>query len=500
MDKHVIIVGAGIAGLTAGIYARRSGVDVTLIDQHSIPGGMCTSWRRKGYLFEGAIHWLTGSSPETELYQVWKETGALGDDVPVLLRDPFRSVECEGQLIHMYRDIDRTAEHLGAVSPEDKPLLRQLARDVKAVCNMQIPVFDVKGVKAEHPRRMAAGAMVKMMPALSVLGRMSKISSGEYTMRFTHPGIQRLLRVDIQDNYSASALFITLATLHSGDGGYPEGGALAMADRMAKTFTGLGGRLLLDTKVQRVNVKGGKASGVILADGTTAGGTMAGGAMDADAVIVTQETIAALDHLFDTPPRDAWLKDLRETVKPTACTFVSLGVRSELPDGALPGWRLETPITYAGLAIDEIGFNSYRQYAPEGCTALTVILSGDTYDFWKQAMEAGRYAEEKEALAGQIVRALCAKYPQCEGRIEVVDVATPLTYERYTGAYRGSWMGVTEPGDKLKANLYPGSCEGVGGLYFAGHRLMPPGGLPAAALTGRQAAQLVCRQFDAVFR
>jgi phytoene dehydrogenase-like protein len=123
---------------------------------------------------------------------------------------------------------------------------------------------------------------------------------------------------------------------------------------------------------------------------------------------------------------------------------------------------------------------------------------GDTYEFWKQAKDEGRYDAEKQALAEQVTRALCAQYPQCEGKIEVIDVATPLTYERYTGAYHGSWMAVMEPGDKMAR--YPGDCKDISGLYFAGHRIMSPGGLPAAAASGRQAAQLVCRQFGSVFR
>ena len=61
-SKRVIIVGAGISGLTAGIYARRSGFDVTILESHNISGGLSTSWKRKGYLFEGGMHWLTGSS------------------------------------------------------------------------------------------------------------------------------------------------------------------------------------------------------------------------------------------------------------------------------------------------------------------------------------------------------------------------------------------------------------------------------------------------------
>ena len=70
--KKVIIVGAGIAGLAAGIYARRSGFDTTIYESHIIPGGASTSWRRKGYLFEGGMHWLTGASPKFPLNLLWR--------------------------------------------------------------------------------------------------------------------------------------------------------------------------------------------------------------------------------------------------------------------------------------------------------------------------------------------------------------------------------------------------------------------------------------------
>ena len=487
MSKHIVIIGAGIAGLTAGIYARRSGFDVTILEQHSIPGGMCTSWKRKGYLFEGAMHWLTGSSPKTEAYQMWKETGALRDETPVLLREPFHCVEYDGNTLCLYRDIDKTAEHLRKASPADESLLKQLVRDVKKLSKMQMPVFDIKGVKAQNPKRMTFGSLFKMLPAIPAMSKLGKITCRDWAMRFKHPGIQRLFRI-VPDRYAASSLVFTLATLHTGDGGYPEGGSLAMAERMAKTFTDLGGKLLFNTKVLKVNINNSNVTGV----------TLESGMMDADAVIVTQETIAALDKLFEKPPQDLWLKELRETVKPAVCTFISIGVRTELPDGILPEWRLKTPIKYANQTVNEISFNSYRRYAPEGRTALTAALICDTYDFWKKAKDEERYDDEKQALAEQFNRVLCEKYPQCEGNIEIIDIATPLTYERYTGAYHGSWMAVTEPGDKMKQ--YPGTCENIDGLFFAGHRMMLPGGLPAAAASGRRAAQLVCRKYDVVFK
>ena len=53
MEKSIIIIGAGIAGLSAGIYGRTSGYKTTIFELHDKPGGLCTSWKRKGYTFDG---------------------------------------------------------------------------------------------------------------------------------------------------------------------------------------------------------------------------------------------------------------------------------------------------------------------------------------------------------------------------------------------------------------------------------------------------------------
>jgi phytoene dehydrogenase-like protein len=174
MKKHIIVIGAGIAGLTASIYAKRSGFDVTLIEQHSIVGGMCTGWSRKGYFFEGAMHWLTGSSPKTQLYQIWRDTGAIDDKTEVYLHEPFRSVEYKDQVIHLYRNIDRTAEHLISVSPDDAKLIRKMVKEVKTLSQMEMPIFDIKGVKAENPKRMTFSFLHDMLHALPTMNKLNK--------------------------------------------------------------------------------------------------------------------------------------------------------------------------------------------------------------------------------------------------------------------------------------------------------------------------------------
>jgi phytoene dehydrogenase-like protein len=458
----------------------------TLIEQHDKVGGMCTGWQRKGYHFEGAVHWLTGSNPNTELNRLWRETGALASDFPVRYDEVFFSVEHDGHIINLYRDIQRTAREMSAFSPADSAALKRLVKEVHTARRIQMPITNIKGLKAANPARPSAGLLLGMLPALPLMARLGKTSTRDYLAAFQHPALRQALTI-VPPEYNATSLIFTLATLDGGDGGFPEGGSLGMAGRMQACFEQLGGQLLLKRKVQRVLVQNATATGVQLDGGET---------LLAAAVVVAQETHAALQQLFDAPPQDAWLEEVCQA-KNSACTFISIGVEAEIP--ATPLWQLDEPLTHAGQKVEELALNSYLDYpgyAPSGCTALTTALMGDTYEFWQQARAEGRYEQEKQRLAEQLSRALCQRFGLSPSQIAVLDIATPLTYERYTGAWHGAWMTPVEPGGKMAT--YSGECE-ISGLFFAGHRLMPPGGMPGAVATGRQAAQLVCRHLDAEF-
>ena len=79
MEKSIIIIGAGIAGLSAGCYGQMNGYRTQIFEMHDLPGGLCTSWKRKGYTFDGCIHWLVGSRPGTEFHRIWEELGRCRD-------------------------------------------------------------------------------------------------------------------------------------------------------------------------------------------------------------------------------------------------------------------------------------------------------------------------------------------------------------------------------------------------------------------------------------
>ena len=75
-ERSVIIVGAGMAGLSAGCYARMSGYRATIVEMHTIPGGLCTAWKRGGYKFDISMHMLTGSK-SGPAHRMWRELGVI---------------------------------------------------------------------------------------------------------------------------------------------------------------------------------------------------------------------------------------------------------------------------------------------------------------------------------------------------------------------------------------------------------------------------------------
>jgi phytoene dehydrogenase-like protein len=445
------------------------------------------------------MHWLTGSSPKTSLYKLWRETGALDEHTPVHNRDPFFVFDHQGQEISLYRDPDKLREHLLDQFPADRREILRLVGDIKKFTAVNMPLGDLRGLKVKEKARVPLSSLLKMVPALTRFSFWSGQSAGEYSLRFKSPALRHMLASVVTEESSALALVFTLATLASGDGGYPAGGSLGMARRMADKFEALGGTLRFNSPVDRVLVRDGVVRGVL----------SAGAEISADAVIVTQDTLAAADALFDPPFREPWIEKMRKNTRPMVCTFVSLGVKADLsglPENLL--FTTDSPLLCGGREYRTLDINNYsgyvfpgpgghQSYAPEGCTALTSILLGDSYDFWKQCRDRGTYGAEKRQLAESFIEILGKKWPAIRGKVAVWDVASPLTYERYLHSYRGSYMSIMEKGIPPS---YPLKAESIGNLYFAGQRLSPPGGLPMAVETGRRAVQYLCRDRGAVFQ
>ena len=131
MPKTVIIIGAGVAGLAAGCYAQMNGYQSRLFELHDIPGGLCTAWERKGYTFDGCLHYLFGSGPGQPFYRVWEELGAIQDRVMHNHDELMRIIGPDGQTFTVYSDPDRLGAHMRELAPDDHKLINDFIDGIR---------------------------------------------------------------------------------------------------------------------------------------------------------------------------------------------------------------------------------------------------------------------------------------------------------------------------------------------------------------------------------
>jgi phytoene dehydrogenase-like protein len=182
-------------------------------------------------------------------------------------------------------------------------------------------------------------------------------------------------------------------------------------------------------------------------------------------------------------------------VKPVV--HVCLGVARDMSgQPARLGFELDQPITVAGeerrwLSVLHHSFDPTM--APEGKSAVEVWYPC-RYDYWQQlAQDRGRYEAEKQRIAELTIAELDRRWPGFRAQVEVVDVPTPATYVRYTGNWQASPDGWYITTDNMRTRPLRG-LPGLAGLRLAGQWTAPFTGTVIAALTGRQAIQLLCRQ------
>jgi phytoene dehydrogenase-like protein len=170
-------------------------------------------------------------------------------------------------------------------------------------------------------------------------------------------------------------------------------------------------------------------------------------------------------------------------------------------------YHLDKPITIAGELRQSVTFKHYSYdptLAPAGKSVLEVIYSSN-HAYWKKlAEDPERYEAEKKDIAIQVMNQIEKQYAGFTGQVEVVDVATPLTYERYTGNWQGSmegWLMTTKTLDSMiTGKQMSKTLPGLANFYQIGQWVEPGGGLPPAATSARGVLQMICRKDGKAFK
>jgi phytoene dehydrogenase-like protein len=296
---------------------------------------------------------------------------------------------------------------------------------------------------------------------------------------------------------SVMTMLGTLALMHLKAAGYPLGGALELARAIERRYIDLGGEIHYRSRVDKILVEDGRAVGVRLEDGTE---------QRSDLVISAADGRTTIFDMLESQYVSDDIRTRYDTMRLySPILFISLGVARPFEDKPLSVagdvFQLDEPVTIGGREWQWLSAHFYSfapNLAPAGKTLLRVMLASD-YAHWSdlRAQDRARYRTEKEGVADQVIALLDQRYPGLAAHVDMRDVATPATFERYTGNWQGTWLAwlnTPQAAGMEMSNTLPG----LDAFYMAGAWVVG-GSLPTAAKSGRQVVQMICEADDKPF-
>ena len=489
MDKKsVIIIGAGIAGLSAGCYAGMNGYHPRIFEAHSLPGGLCTAWRKGGYTIDACIHWLVGSKPGSPMHRVWEELGAVQGRRFVYADAYLRYEAANGKVFVFHTNLDKLERHMLETAPEDAEAVKRFCGAARQFSKIGMPVFKPMELMSPWDKLKMVGQLRKLSPFLV----WNRKSMTEVLGEFKNALIRKAISSAWPASFPAGFLLATMGWMSDGAAGYPIGGSLEFSKAIEKRYLDLGGELRYKARVAKILVEGNTAVGVRLEDGSE---------HRADFVVAAGDGHTTIFDLLEGKYVDDTILGYYEKLTPfPPLVFVSLGINRCFQDVPILisslHQELGEPLQLGDRALQGIGlhiFNQDPELAPAGRTTVVAMFPTD-YFWWKDLRQDGpRYQEVKEEIADRIVAALERRFPGIGAQVEMRDVATPLSFERFTGNWKGSFEGWMTTPQTWTLNMRK-SLPGLGNFWMCGQWVEPGGGLPPAALSGRNVIQFICAQ------
>ena len=497
-DNSIIIIGAGFAGLAAGIYARLNGYNTRIFEMHNLPGGLCTAWERKGYTFDCCIHWLVGSSPLSGMHDMWEETGVAQNREIIDLDEYIRMEDSMGRTLILYTNVDRLEKHLLGFSPQDEKPIREFIAGIR----MCIP-FDTPSKHDPLLKRIQkqGKSLFNFIRKGKKMKEWMNITCEDFSNQFKDPLLREAFKEMWVPEFSMFFMLFTFAYMHNKNAGYPIGGSMPMSQALEVRYKELDGIISYKSRVSRIITEENRAVGIMLEDGTEHRAARVISAADGHTTLFSM-----LDGKYGS---DKTREPYEKWPKFPSLIFVSLGVNrtfEEIPP-SVSGltFHLLHPVEIGDAVRDKLSVHIYNHdntMAPAGRTAITIMLQSD-YEYWKKlSQDKTEYLQKKEEIGRTITELLNQRFPGISSLVEAVDVATPLTFERYTGNWNGSFEGwlITPENSGVIIRPMSQSLPDLKNFNMCGQWVEPGGGLPTAIMSGRRLIKKLCKEDNQKFK
>ncbi|NWF68115.1 MAG: phytoene desaturase [Chloroflexi bacterium] len=489
--KKMVVIGGGFGGLAAAIRLRQQGHDVMLLEKRDQLGGRGYQYHLNGFKFDGGPTVITAPYMFDELFA---GSGRKREDyfqlVPV---DPFyRIFDEHGRHFDYGGSPQAMLDEVRRWSPGDVTGYQRLMQRVEKIFDRFYQYTDKPFLHLPD--------MLKIMPAMIGMGTMLSM----YPLTALHikdPFLRKIFSFHPLliggSPFSTPSIFALIMHVEKKWGvHYGMGGTGAIVEGLGRLYSEIGGHLCLNTEVQEIMIRGGRAVGVRLANGDE---------IPADAVICNGDVTHAYQHLIPAAaqkPLTRWR--LQKLTHSFSLFVIYFGTQRRYLDSQLAHHNVILTRRYSGLLRDihhgkhlpddfalylHMPTRTDSSIAPEGCESfyvLSVVPNLGAPIPWQEVGQ--RYRD-------RIMQFLEDNYlPDLQANIIAEHRIDPLHFQKTLNSYQGAAFGV-QPSLLQSAWMRPHNrSDEFPNLYFVGAATHPGAGVPSVLSSGKIAAELIAQE------
>ena len=458
----VIVLGAGIAGLICGTFLAKSGKKVLIIEQHSIPGGYCTSFKRKGFVFDAAVHHIGGCGKWSVVGRCLKE---LDINIKFLQLDPMDSINFPSFSVDIPAEIDDYVDLLKKRFPSES---EKLSLFFKEFIGLYRATFSTE----RHKMLIKYQDLTykEMLDSFFTDEQLKMVLSAQWGYIGSPP-----------HEVSAIAMCQMLVNYLKDGAYFPVGGTQNFADAITQKFIDYGGHIMLSSRVEKLLTENNITKGVT---------TEKGDKIAADIFVSNIDPRQTFFCLMEgNAVDDAYLRKI-ETMKESVSFFLLyLGLDNRIDLESLKRGFYHTSNSTSFSDNDwfyiSVPTDVDSSLAPDNKQIISVVASSrDNYD------DIDDWVAYKDKMKKYTISYLENFVPDIQEHIEVIDAATPKTLHRYTNNSKGAAYGWAVTVDQTWFNRLQHTTP-FENLFLAGHWTNPGPGICAVVSSGWRVANMI---------